>query len=255
MQSTVPQSMNSVTPWYAQRWPWLLMLGPALVVVAKQLHHLPGLFAPGRDGGGRLLQAGQGDQPGSAARPRLPAPCRWRSRRATTPPPSQLRGRVTSFGKPLALPLRIGMAHSTQPEKDLALLVQPDADGQFSITLAPLERARWGVTVEGAGREWRLAADWRWLGAAKRGHHGRQGGCAMRQGMMRLVMPVLWPSFLTAALAVGCFFSLFDPESLVGWPPMATYTIGFFGFWILTSLGCMLTCYLLLVPENDNPPF
>lgn len=73
--------------------------------------------------------------------------------------------------------------------------------------------------------------------------------------MMRLVMPVLWPSFLTAALAVGCFFSLFDPESLAGWPPMATYTIGFFGFWILTSLGCMLTCYLLLVPENDNPPF
>lgn len=35
MQSTVPQSMNSVTPWYAQRWPWLLMLGPALVVVVS----------------------------------------------------------------------------------------------------------------------------------------------------------------------------------------------------------------------------
>jgi hypothetical protein len=77
----------------------------------------------------------------------------------------------------------------------------------------------------------------------------------MRKAMVRLAMPVLWPSFLTAALAVGCFFSAFDPENLTVLPPMATYTLGFFGFWLLSAIGCMLTCYLLLVPENDNPPF
>lgn len=77
----------------------------------------------------------------------------------------------------------------------------------------------------------------------------------MNERLLRLAMSVLWPSFLTAALAVGAFFSMFDPERLTALPPLATYTIGFFGFWCLSALGCMLTCYLLLVPENDNPPF
>ena len=29
-----PMNADAVTPWYRQRWPWLLMLGPAIVVVA-----------------------------------------------------------------------------------------------------------------------------------------------------------------------------------------------------------------------------
>jgi len=75
------------------------------------------------------------------------------------------------------------------------------------------------------------------------------------KGLMRLSMSVLWPSFLTAALADGAFFSLFDPDSLGGLAPLAAYTIGFFCFWSLSALGCLLTCYLLVVPEGDNPPF
>jgi hypothetical protein len=72
--------------------------------------------------------------------------------------------------------------------------------------------------------------------------------------MLRLAMTVLWPSFLAAALAVGCFFSLFHPDQLGPWPPMAVYTIGFFGFWSLTALASLLTCYLLMVPADHNPP-
>ncbi|SHH01169.1 hypothetical protein [Massilia sp. CF038] len=77
----------------------------------------------------------------------------------------------------------------------------------------------------------------------------------MKKGLLRLAMSVLWPSFLTAALIVGCVFSLFEPEHLAGMSPMATYTIGFFGFWALSALGCLLTCYLLVVPEGEHPRF
>jgi hypothetical protein len=78
--------------------------------------------------------------------------------------------------------------------------------------------------------------------------------------MKRVAMTVLWPSFLAAALAEGCFFSLFNPDDLAqlsgaGLTPMALYSIGFFLFWIFCSLASMLTCYLIVVPPGDNPPF
>jgi hypothetical protein len=78
--------------------------------------------------------------------------------------------------------------------------------------------------------------------------------------MKRIAMMVLWPSFLAAALAEGFFFSLFEPDELAqlggaALTPMAVYSIGFLLFWCLCALACMLTCYLLLVPAADDPPF
>jgi len=79
--------------------------------------------------------------------------------------------------------------------------------------------------------------------------------------MQRLAMIVLWPSFLAAALAEGCFFSLFDPNDWVlpaaaaMLSTSAIYTIGFFFFWTLCALVSMLTYYLASVPEDHNPPF
>ena len=73
--------------------------------------------------------------------------------------------------------------------------------------------------------------------------------------MRRLAMTVLWPSFLAAAMAEGCFFSLFAPDALWALAPMAVYSIGFFFFWTLCALASMLTYYLVTVPEDHDPPF
>jgi hypothetical protein len=76
--------------------------------------------------------------------------------------------------------------------------------------------------------------------------------------MARLMMVVLWPSFLVAIVAEGFFFSIFDPYdlSLFGtYPeikPLAVYSIGFFCFWLFCSLASMLTYYLMAVP-NEGP--
>ena len=56
-------------------------------------------------------------------------------------------GEVRRFGRPFAAPLRLLLAHATQPEKDLVRDVRPDAAGRFSITLGALDRARWQVLV------------------------------------------------------------------------------------------------------------
>lgn len=78
--------------------------------------------------------------------------------------------------------------------------------------------------------------------------------------MARLLMVVLWPSFLVAIVAEGFFFSFFDPAELPlvgGNPaltPLAAYTVGFFFFWVLCALASMLTCYLIGTSGEQRPP-
>ncbi|GGC70122.1 hypothetical protein [Undibacterium terreum] len=68
---------------------------------------------------------------------------------------------------------------------------------------------------------------------------------------MRLLMTILWPSFLVAIAAEGLFFSLFDPLDLapggkhIELPAVAVYSAGFLCFWLFCALASSLSCYLL----------
>ncbi len=80
--------------------------------------------------------------------------------------------------------------------------------------------------------------------------------------MLKLAMTVLWPSFLSAILAEGLFFSVFDPSDLmlvgghVGMPPIAAYTIGFFFFWTICAIASMISMYLVRTEHpHPHPPF
>ena len=79
--------------------------------------------------------------------------------------------------------------------------------------------------------------------------------------MLRLAMSVLWPSFITAIMAEGFFFSLFDPADLmlvgghVELPPIAAYTMGFFFFWVFCALASMISIYLVRTETPAQPPF
>ncbi len=75
---------------------------------------------------------------------------------------------------------------------------------------------------------------------------------------MQQLIKVLWPSFLTAVVATAVFFTLFDPLDLVqdssGTSPsearLQAYSMGFFLFWLLTSLSCLLTSYFQKPPKQ-----
>ena len=77
------------------------------------------------------------------------------------------------------------------------------------------------------------------------------------------VISVLWPSFITAIVATGIFFSAFNPRDLIPFnldidiSPLAAYSIGFFLFWILgiaSSYGTLYftisNCQLLSKPQD-----
>lgn len=148
-------------PWYRQRWPWLLMLGPALVVVAGVF---TGYLAYTRQDavvvgdyykkGKAINQELKRDKVASAMRLSLSA--RYDA------PAGLLRGELSSFGRPLAAPFTIRLAHSTLPAKDVLLQVKPDAQGRFVLALPMLEQARWQVVAEGGEGRWRLASVWQW---------------------------------------------------------------------------------------------
>ena len=76
--------------------------------------------------------------------------------------------------------------------------------------------------------------------------------------MMQKLMAILWPSFLMAGAAVGVFFSMVNPQefylfgAVVDYPPLATYTIGFFAFWALCAASSWLTCTMRNKSEEVN---
>lgn len=71
----------------------------------------------------------------------------------------------------------------------------------------------------------------------------------------RIVMAVLWPSFLMACVSSGLLFSLVDPVELVlldnqiHLSQLGTYTVGFFLFWFLGAIASGLTALLLAGSE------
>ena len=66
------------------------------------------------------------------------------------------------------------------------------------------------------------------------------------------MISILWPSFITAILASGVFFSAFDPGDLLPFDldidvsPLAAYSIGFFLFWIISAISSAGTLYFAI---------
>jgi cytosine/uracil/thiamine/allantoin permease len=78
--------------------------------------------------------------------------------------------------------------------------------------------------------------------------------------LIQRIVAVLWPSFLTSGLATILFFTAFDPQHLLMETDFAemsrlgAYTIGFFLFWLLTTVTSALTCYFRRPCEKVNSP-
>ena len=66
---------------------------------------------------------------------------------------------------------------------------------------------------------------------------------------MSNIFYISWPSFLVAGIAEIVFFTIIDPQELylfgqpVSFSRLATYSIGFFGFWAICAASSMATCF------------
>ena len=159
--AAMPHKMTAQKPWYKHRWPWLLMMGPALVVVAGiyttylAFAHPDALVVDDYYKQGKAINQDL-SRDRKAAAMELDASLRY------DPASDKLVGTVRSQKQPFAGKLYVSLVHSTQPLKDLKLETQADRQGSFAIAVPMLDIARWNVVVEGEQRDWRLAGEWMW---------------------------------------------------------------------------------------------
>ena len=159
--AAMPPKMNGQQPWYKHRWPWLLMLGPALVVVAGIYTTYLAVSQPDAlvvddyyKQGKAINQDLSRDR--KAAAMQLDAALRY------DPATGTLTGTIQQRKQPFYGKLYVSLVHSTQPSKDLKLETRADLEGRFAVPLPMLDIARWRVVIEGEQRDWRLGGEWLW---------------------------------------------------------------------------------------------
>jgi hypothetical protein len=149
------------TPWYRQRWPWLLMLGPILVVIAGvyttylAFQHEDALVVDDYYKQGQAINQ-------DLRRDRVAARLHLSLQLRYEPGIAQLAGKLLAGARALPVPIVIHLTHPTLPQKDIRLEAQPSSDGSFTVALPALAQERWQLLVEDKGREWRLMRTWRW---------------------------------------------------------------------------------------------
>jgi hypothetical protein len=154
-------SRNAAGPWYTHRWPWLIMLGPFLVVLAGS--YTIWIAFTRQD----ALVVSDYYKQGTAINQDL-----RRDRVATRmglhadlqfdPAVGRLSGQISGTAGSQTGELTMQLIHPTLPEKDIKFPIQADANGRFSIALPMLEAARWQILIENAKRDWRLDGFWSW---------------------------------------------------------------------------------------------
>jgi len=75
--------------------------------------------------------------------------------------------------------------------------------------------------------------------------------------LSRLLMTILWPSFLMSSVSVGILFSLIDPGVLsiqgnMELSDVVIYSLAFFIFWILGAATSGITALLMCKCRNQQ---
>lgn len=151
----LPSGHRPVKPWYRQPWPWLLMAGPAIVVVAAiytawlAVVTDDGVIADDYYKRGLLINK-------DLERARRGEAMRLGAVLAFAPD-GALRLALSGFeADPAAAPtaLRVRLVHATRAGLDRAATLTRGPDGRYVGSIAPPPPGRWLVTVE--TETWRL---------------------------------------------------------------------------------------------------
>lgn len=140
-------------PWYREPWPWILMSGPAAVIVAGVITtwiafaNWDGLVADDYYKRGLGINAVLKREQAAAERG-----IEARVERAGGEVRVRLRG-----AEPAALFLNL--AHATRAGNDVRLRLERAADGSYRAALPPLAAGHWRVVLDDPRGEWRVVQD------------------------------------------------------------------------------------------------
>jgi hypothetical protein len=140
-------------PWYRERWPWILMSGPAAVIVAGAVTTwmafatADGLVADDYYKRGLAVNAVLKREQAAVQRG-----IGARVERAH----GQLRVQLRGTEPPV---LFVSLVHATRAGNDVRLRLERAADGSYQAALPPLAAGHWRAVVDDARGEWRVVQE------------------------------------------------------------------------------------------------
>jgi len=164
---------TAAPPWYREPWPWFLMLGPLIVVIAGFFTAYLAVISNDGLVEDDYYKQGLGVNQ-RTARDQHAAELKIEADLVLGGDGERIRVLLRAnegFRLPEALGLRI--AHPTRPGFDQKLVLPAEGGGSYAGRLTPLH-GRWHVTLEDDRQEWRLVGDW----------------VAEKQAVLRLTAPV-----------------------------------------------------------------
>jgi len=144
------------TPWYREPWPWILMAGPATVIVAGAItiwlaiSTFDGLVVDDYYKRGLAINQVLA-RTATAQKLGIAADLDWDPRTGAIALTAASAG-----GKELPAALRLTLAHATRAGHDQAVTLSRGAGGQYTGRVDPLGPGRWQITLEDLPGEWRV---------------------------------------------------------------------------------------------------
>lgn len=160
--TTAPQAGAAAgKPWYAHRWPWLLMLGPAAVVIAGAFtiwiafSHQDALVVDDYYKQGKAINQ-------DLRRDVQAARLKMRMRLNYNAAEGKISGVLESKAGAAGQALQLHLIHPTLPQSDIDLQAETDSAGRFEAVLPMLQIGHWQVQVQDRQHSWRLTGVWAW---------------------------------------------------------------------------------------------
>ncbi|HSD60781.1 MAG TPA: FixH family protein [Burkholderiales bacterium] len=146
-------------PWYKEPWPWILMAGPAVVVVAGfvtlwiAVTTFDGMVADDYYKQGLAINKVL-ERDRAAARLGLQG-------EATLSAGADRVAVTLTVAPPPGSGLRLRVMHFAQAGLDQTLVLKAGPGGAYGADLVPLGPGRWQLVLEDEAKSWRLAGQWR----------------------------------------------------------------------------------------------
>ena len=148
----------AVNPWYREPWPWLLMAGPAIVVVAGfvtlgfAIESSDGLVADDYYRQGKTINM-------TMHRDERARELGYRAQLQISDGGKRI-SLAFAAAAPVMSPLRLILSHPTRSGHDREVLLARGDDGRYLAAFPALEEARWKLILEDDSRAWRLTGTW-----------------------------------------------------------------------------------------------